>query len=145
MKQDLKPLSKEVAKIEKIEKDSKELPEKVAISPAITDYENKSVVFDFEKYKQSQCQICKLDNKEAKKLTKELARINRTLTKHLLCRDVCGVDCKQIHGSGNYASLFQGLPKDVELLQVDYTNSGRIFGYLSGNVFNVVAIKKKHL
>ncbi|PIQ92509.1 MAG: hypothetical protein COV69_02400 [Parcubacteria group bacterium CG11_big_fil_rev_8_21_14_0_20_39_14] len=144
MPEDSQPLNERIAEIGRIKEDNKQLSPEIAVSTALTDYENKSVVFNFAKYNQSQCEICKLDKIEAKKLTKELGRINRTLTKHLLCRDVSGIDCKRIHNSGNYKPLFLGLPKDAELLQIDYTNSGRIFGYLSENIFNIVAITKKH-
>jgi len=145
MPKDSQPLNEKITEIEKIEGDNKKLSPGVAVSEAVTDYENKSVVFNFGKYNQSQCEIHKLEKREAKKLTRELAKINRTKTKHLLCQDKSGIACKQIYNSGDYTLLFQNLPKDVKLLQIDYSDSGRIFGYLSESIFNLVAIKKKHL
>jgi|SRR3989338_277403 len=117
----------------------------LAVSPTLKDYDNDKVVLSFEPYNQNCCEIFSLQKPDAKKLTGELKKITRTLKKHFLSQSSSGVACKPIKGSGNYAPLFNGLQKDVELLEVDYTGTGRIFGYLTRNIFNVVAIKVKHI
>lgn len=116
----------------------------VAVSEALKDYENKSVVFSFEIYNNNQCQIADLDKKEAKKLTGELKKMSTTLTKHFRHQTKSGIACKQIHCSGSYEILFEDIPEDAEMLEVDYSGAGRIFGFIVNNIFNIVAINKKH-
>ncbi len=116
----------------------------VAISDALKDYENKRVVFSFEIYNCNQCEIAKLDKTEAKKLTKELKKISSTLTKHFRHQDTSCIACKPIHNSGSYSVLFDGIPEDTDMLEVDYSGAGRVFGYIVNNIFNIVAIGKKH-
>jgi len=121
------------------------IPSRVALSTKIEDYQESKVVLSFERYNQKQCEIAKLQNKDSKKLTNELKKMSETFLKHFRSQDVSRIACKPIHCSRNYAPIFNGLSKDVELLEIDYTGSGRIFGYLLRNIFNVVVIKVKHL
>lgn len=116
----------------------------VAVSDSITDYENQMVVFSFETYNNNQCEIASIDKKEAKKLTKELKKISTTLTKHLRHQQTSGIACKLISNSGNYSVLFTDVPEDTDLLEVDYSGKGRVFGYMVNNVFSIVAISKQH-
>lgn len=116
----------------------------VAVSQALKDYENKRIVFSFEIYNSTQCEIAKLDKTEAKKLTKELKKISNTLTKHFRHQSTSSIACKPIHMSGSYSVLFDGIPEDTEMLEVDYSGAGRVFGYVVNNIFNIVAIGKKH-
>lgn len=133
-------LSKSVASLEK----TNELDPRVAISDTVKDFDNKKVSFSFEIYNNNQCEISKLDNKEAKKLTKKLKKISETRTKHFKHQDTSGIDCKPIHCSGSYEVLFDGIPEDIDMLEIDYSKAGRIFGYIVENIFNIVAIAKKH-
>lgn len=123
------------------------LSPEVAISNKIEEYGDKEVVFSFGPYNQNQCQIHAIQKPEVRKLTKELKTISKTLLKHFRNQGSGGsnIACKSIHNSGNYAVLFESLPPDVdELLEVDYTGTGRIFGFLINNIFNVVAIVRGH-
>lgn len=137
--------------LEKISKNITELNEykihpKVAISDEIEDYENKKVVLSFGAYNERHCEIARLQNKDAKQLTHELKKISNTFTKHFKHQNTSRIACKPVHNSGKYKPLFNRLPEDdIELLEVDYTNKGRIFGYLINNVFNVVVVKVQHL
>ena len=143
----LQNLNDNVAKIS-IEHGSEKvtiIPPAVAVSEQIPEYESDKIVFSFVPYKQSQCEIYKLEKTEAKKLTERLRRINQTLTKNILCQQISGIPCKSVGRGGSYVSLFEDLPPDVQLLEVDYTGTGRIFGYLSDNIFNIVSIKRDHL
>ena len=117
----------------------------VAISDAIKDYENERVVFSFESYNNNHCRIGSIDKTEAKKLTKELKKISITRAKHFRHQSTSGIACKQVHNSGGYSCLFTGIPEDIELLEVDYSGSGRVFGYIVNNIFNIVTIGKEHL
>lgn len=117
----------------------------VAISDQLIDYENRRVVFSFEAYNNNHCRIAKIDKKEAKKLTKELKKISLTLAKHFRYQNTSGIACKPVHNSGNYQALCNAIPEDAELLEVDYSGPGRVFGYMVNNVFNIVTIGKEHL
>ncbi len=117
---------------------------KVAVSDSIRDYDNEMVTFSFEPYNNNQCRLGKLDTKEAKKITKELKKISLTQTKHFKHQSSSSIACKPIYNSGNYSVLFTGVPKDAEVLEVDYSGAGRIFGFLVESVFNIIAIGKEH-
>lgn len=130
-----------VAKPEKIEGI---LPISVAVSGNLIDYENEKVVFSFVVYNSNQCGIGSIDKQEAKKLTKELKKISLTVTKHFRHQDTSGIACKPVSNSGNYSVLFSDVPEDIELLEVDYSGAGRVFGFITNNIFNIVAIGKEH-
>lgn len=134
-------LPDEVAKFGIIEGN---IPESVAVSDNIVDYENEKVVFSFVVYNSNQCGIGSIDKQEAKKLTKELKRISSTVTKHFRHQDTSGIACRPVSNSGNYAVLFTEVPEDTELLEVDYSGPGRVFGFITNNIFNIVAIGKEH-
>jgi hypothetical protein len=127
-----------------IDNEGLDIPSIVAVSESIKDYENEKVVFSFESYNNSRCQIDKLAKPESKKLTKELKKISSVLIKHFISQDSSGIACKPVQNSGNYSVLFNDIPEDTELLEIDYTGAGRIFGYLSKNIFNIIAINKIH-
>ncbi|MBI3572479.1 hypothetical protein HY091_03040 [Candidatus Kaiserbacteria bacterium] len=121
-------------------------PKTVAVSATIRDYDNEKVVLSFEPYKQGHCRIHKLQKTEVKHLTSELKKMSSTLTKHFRHQSVSRIACKPVHRSGEYATLFDGLSQDIdEILEVDYTGAGRVFGFLFQNTFNVVAVAKEHL
>lgn len=130
--------------VAKLEDTANKINPTVAISEALKDYENKRIVFSFEIYNNTQCELSKLDNVEVKKLTKELKKISTTLTKHFRHQSTSGIACKPIYNSGNYSVLFDGVQEDIEMLEVDYSGAGRVFGYVVNNIFNIVAISKKH-
>lgn len=126
--------------------DTGQIPPSVAVSAAVKDSDNQKVVLSFEAYKQNHCRIHKLEKAEVKHLTTELKKISGTFTKYFRHQQVSRIACKPVHRSGEYAVLFNDLPQDVdEILEVDYTRAGRIFGFLLQNTFNVVAVAKEHL
>lgn len=130
--------------VAKLDTEQEKISPTVAISNDLKDFENKRIVFSFEIYNSGQCQISKLDKTEAKKLTKELKKISLTLTKHFRHQSTSSIACKQIYNSGNYSVLFDGVPEDIEMLEIDYSGAGRVFGYVVNNIFNIVAIGKEH-
>jgi len=144
---DSQNLNDKVAKIpiESGNKEAQRLPPEIALSDKIPDYENQKIVFTFLQYKHNQCEITDLEKTEAKRLTEELKKVNKTITKNLLFPQTSGIGCKPVYKSGHYATLFNELPDDAQLLEIDYTKTGRIFGYLVKNIFNIVVIKRRHL
>jgi hypothetical protein len=142
MPENLERISNKVANLK-----SDLLSPEVAVSDNIKEYENKEIVFSFGPYNQNQCELHTIQKPEAKKLTKELKAISKTLLKHFRNQGSGGsnIACKPIHNSGNYSVLFESLPPDIdEIMQIDYSSAGRIFGFLINNIFNVVTIGKKH-
>jgi hypothetical protein len=125
--------------------EQEKIPATIAVSEDIKEYDNHKVALSFETYNQGCCEISKIEKQDAKKLTSELRKMTSTQRKHFLSQCTSGIACKPIKESGNYAPLFTGLQRDVELLEIDYTATGRIFGFLVKNIFNVVAIKVKHI
>lgn len=121
------------------------LSPKVAISKDIPESSDKKVVFTFIQYNHSQCEIADFQKKEPKKLTQKLGEVNKIIAKQLLFSKGAGISCKPVSKSGQYECLFESLPPDVNLLEINYTDTGRIFGYLIDNVFNIIVIKRKHL
>lgn len=109
------------------------------------DYDNEKVVFSFIDYNKNKCEIGKLTNREPRDLTEMLKRVNQTLTKHLPHFQQSSVECSTVHRSGNYVTLYDDIPADAELMEIKYNKQGRIFGYITKNIFNITVIKKKHL
>lgn len=139
MQQNSNSINDSIAKLEE-----ETIPVSVAVSKDLEDYENKKVVFSFESYNQNQCELARLDKKDAKRLTSELKKMSTVLAKHLRQQQVSRVACKSINNSRNYSSLFNNLPPDIEILQIDYTSAGRIFGYIIHNIFSIVAVNRVH-
>lgn len=122
------------------------------ISPAVAINENipdsgdllsDKVVLTFKDYKDGECEMHKLsDKKDAKSLMFKLKRLSSICLKELpssrMIKD-------KIENTGNYSSLYRDLPPDVEIQEIEYGKTGRIFGYLVERYFCVVAIKVKHI
>jgi hypothetical protein len=135
-----KSLSKNLAKLGKNEY----FNHNVAVKNDLRDYENKKVLFTFKEYIHSQCEIHNLQKQESKNLTETLKKINHTEARDLRQGQVSGITCKSIINAGDYASLFSGLTKDIDLLEIYYSGTGRIIGYLTENIFYITSVLKKH-
>ena len=104
------------------------------------EYEDQKIVFGFEKYNQSECEVYSMDKKDVKSLTAKLIEISKTSIKNFRQSGFCSA----IKNEGNYTSLFTSMPKGARVVEVKYSGAGRIFGYMVRNIFSVVAICKKH-
>ncbi len=103
--------------------------------------EHRSIVFKFKNYNHGCCEISQLQKPEVKQFVKTLGEINSFRTDNFLTSGrVTPITC-----AGNYKPLFNNLEPDIRLIEIDYTATGRIFGFLAGNIFNVVAVRKKHI
>ncbi len=144
---DLQPLNPEVSTIPILSREEKkqQLPHEVAISKEKSEHEDRNIVFSFSQYNHTQCEIADLQKTDAKKLTVQLEKTSKIFAKNLLYSTAAGVQCKPVHNGGEYSCLFNSLPQDANLLEINYTSTGRIFGYLVENIFNIVVIKRKHL
>ncbi len=144
MEQNLDPkLHKDVSKLD-VDKNSLHLTSELIGSENIEDFDNKKIVFNFENYNQGDCEIYNLQKQDAKKLTNRLQNMSSVLAKHILTFQTSGFVCKTVENAKSYSSLFSTLPPDVELLEVYYSDKGRLFGYMVNNIFSVVAVLIKH-
>ena len=109
----------------------------VTSNPSLGD---RKVAFSFEKYNQSECEISKLQKKEVKQLTRKLKMASG--------QTVAEFNSASVHSrvgkSGNYTSLYIDIPEDESIVEIKYSDAGRIFGCIVGNTFGIVAICKKH-
>lgn len=109
------------------------------------DFDNEKVVFSFVDYNKNKCEIKNLSGTEPSQLTETLKKVSKTLKKHLMHYQQSQITCSTVGKSGNYANLYDDLPKDAELIEIEYNRQGRIFGYVVQNIFNITVIKRKHV
>lgn len=124
------------------------IPVEVAIKPQIDELlekyiEEESLRLIFASYNHSQCRIPDISKpSQAKALVRKLSLITEYTTKTFassrLIRD-------NINNSGPYKPLFDEVPPDTELKEIDFAGTGRIYFYLFRNLFCVVAIQMRHL
>jgi hypothetical protein len=56
-----------------------------------------------------------------------------------------GIIRDKVSNQGEYAFLYAGLSPDVEILEIQYFDTGRIFGFFTQSTFNVVCIRTAHI
>ncbi len=123
----------------------KNINPQVAIESSIpdTDFFSKGkIVFTFIDYNVKQCGMRDLGKQEAKELMNKLKRISDIEIKDLASSRVIR---DNVENAGKYSVLYDSLPEDIELKEIDYNDKGRIFGYLVDKYFCIVAIKVKHI
>lgn len=57
----------------------------------------------------------------------------------------CGVIRDKVPNQEEYAFLYADLSPDVEILEIQYAGTGRIFGFFTGSTFNVVCVRVNHI
>lgn len=115
------------------------------IEPEIPDYDEKmkeNHLFSFVSYNRRECQLHMLNPVSAVNLVRKLKQLNETTIKELpssrLIRD-------KIENVGNYQPLYEGLSPDVEIVEIQFTNAGRVFAYFVERYVCIVAIKTEHM
>jgi len=134
-------LELEMAKMEKAE----QIKSQVALFDERPDYDDKmreNFLFSFIHYKTKECEICKLDDKVAKRLIDKLKEINKTtktkLSQTNLIRD-------KVEKLGPYKSPYNNLSPDIEIVEIQFSGTGRIFAHFIERYFCIVAIKREHV
>lgn len=112
------------------------IPDSVALSDKLKDYCDENYKLNFEYYNYNQCELKKLQ--KFKPLIEEFNNITRSNRKTINIRDSINRD------DDRYSNLYSGLPLDVDLEEIDYSDTGRIFGFRIGSYMCVVAVLKKH-
>ena len=125
--------------------DSEQIRREVTIQEEMPDYNEslkENFLFSFVHYKSDQCGLKDLTGDSSGQLIRKLKNINKTTLSGLpnsrLIKD-------NINNSGDYAILYRGLSKDVEIKEIAFSDSGRIFAYFVDRYVCIVSIKPNHI
>lgn len=143
-------------KLARLKQPSLNIPASVAQSPQLPDsltfLTGSNYQLIFKRYNHQEDELAQLDGSMAKALINKLSMItefdSNTIKQSNLIRD-------KVEHSGAYASLYDGLEPDVELVEIKFGETGRIFCYLvdnrshqdgkNSNYCCIIAIKTRHL
>ena len=110
--------------------------------------EGKSFLISFERYNSSECELDGMDNKRARKALQIVRDVGVNIKaeedfKRLLPKlDVCS-----INNSGDYRGLYKGLVDlpDAEIKEAKIDrDKGRLFFFVVGRIFHVIAMRDSH-
>jgi hypothetical protein len=87
-------------------------------------------------------QITEIQAEVAKLLVRKLLQLNTT-TK--AAAQQCGLIRDKVPNEGGYAFLYTGLSPDVEILEIQFSGTGRIFGFFTQSTYNVVCVRTHHI
>jgi len=109
------------------------IPEAVATNKAIpetsADIENYRLIFDY--YNKSLCELHMVsDTSKTNKLIAQFKTISESSSNNLHTKNVIR---DSIDNSGEYSSLYKGLPKDVTVLEASIAGTGRLFFFTVDN------------
>jgi len=85
-------------------------------------------------------QIDGVDNVDARALVKKLHFINLTKASYAL-----NITRDKIEKGGKYDYFYKEVPPDADVYEIKFRDKGRIFGFFSGHILNVVAIRTQHI
>lgn len=157
-----KPKPAERRKQRQIQKDfarlqqSPNIPSSVAQSPKLPDtlsfLDGLNYQLIFKRYKHNQCELSSLVPQTARALLNKFSAItefnNKTIRNTNLIRD-------KVNNTGVYAPLYDRLEDDIELVEIKFAETGRIFCYFVddhphgddrvSNYCCIIAVKTRHL
>lgn len=106
------------------------------------DPEQKIITVHFRPMSLNNKEITGIQKETAKSLIHKLLEINTT-TKSVAQQS--GLIRDRVPNSGEYAFLYSGLSPDVEILEIKFSGTGRIFGFFTQATFNIVCIRTLHI
>jgi hypothetical protein len=121
--------------------ESEAIPAALTLLPA-EDPEQKIIAVHLRPRCLDHSQISEMQKEAAKSLIHTLFQIN-TATKSDAQQS--GLIRDKIANQNEYAFLYSGLSPDVEILEVQYCGTGRIFGFFTQTTFNVVCVRTVHI
>lgn len=144
-----KRLNEQLTKLE-----STRIPAGVALKPSLPEtlsyLDGTNYQLIFERYNHKESELHNLDAKDFKAFIEKLNTItkqnSRTISSTTLIRD-------KLNNSGDYASLYNGLEDDIELIEIQYKDTGRIICYFINEYYHsetpcsyccIVAVLKRH-
>lgn len=117
------------------------IPRGAAVNDRIPEEFDRVVVFHFRDYVASECEIEKLNPASLRESLDMMKRAGKGPAYKL--NDV-SVKTKKTHADGNYERLFRDLDPDVKVFHHDLGSGERVFYYLSGREFRVLAFRSSH-
>lgn len=124
-------------------KETKILDERVTLNPLEKDSESDIFRISFRYYKDKLCEVPILHKNIAKKVLEDLKKIGR-------CCDIQSlkeknIDTIRVFPVGDYKKLFtQPLSEDTDMKEHKVSGPSRLFYFISGKMFNIVAITNNH-
>ena len=145
MAKDFKKLARDLKRKADEEAKGNKIPSTVTNIPSgLGEHFGEKFKLIFQYYNHSECEMIMMTKDEMKRVINTFTKI----TKHdqnsisKICRPK---PVKRAGVSSKYANLFTDLPDDFDsLLEVYFTDTGRVFIYPYQNMCCVVAIDKKH-
>jgi hypothetical protein len=110
--------------------------------PSAEDPEQKIIAIHLRSGCLNHAQISQIQKEAAKSLVHKFFEINTT-TK--FAAQQSGLIRDKIPNQGEYAFLYTELSPDVEILEIQYSGTGRIFGFFTQSTFNVVGLRTIHI
>jgi len=117
------------------------IPEALTIA-AGDDPEWKNISIHLKQKSLEHKQIDEIQKEAAKSLIHKFYEINTTTKAHA---QQSGLIRDKIENSKKYEFLYKDLSPEVEILEVGYSGEGRIFGFFTQEIFNVVCIRTDHV
>lgn len=117
------------------------IPDAITI-PTGDDPEGKNISIHLKQKSLEHRQIDEIQKEAAKSLIRKFSEINATTKSHA---QQSGLIRDKVGNSGKYAFLYKNLSPEVEILEVQYSGNGRIFGFFTQEIFNVVCIRTDHV
>lgn len=133
----------DVSKISSLDKKTL-LDYKVALNPKIKDMaENpEHFILIFSDYNHNECQITNLRRDQAKSVIEKFSQITENSPNSLLESNLIRDDVENL---GEYQKLYSNLSSpDAKLKEIEIAGDGRIFCYIVGRYFCIVAIQAIH-
>lgn len=138
----------EANKLEKLAqiKEKTMMPSYVATNATIDDWEEhrkaENYHLTFASYNTRQCEIHLIDKRNIVRPFIEVLQQVTSLSPNTI--GASGLIRDNINNDGEYRPLFKTVPEDVELKEISFSGTGRIYFYCYKNYFCVVAIQKNH-
>ena len=118
------------------------IPAALTIPQGEVDPEIQPISVHFRSSSLDNKQISEIQKEAAKSLVLKLLELNTT-TK--AAAQQSGLIRDKLSGDGEYAFLYAGLSPDVEMLEIQFSGTGRIFGFFTQSTFNVVCVRTLHI
>lgn len=137
--------SVQARKIAEIEEKSL-IPSYLATNAAIDDWQEHRSIENFRlifaSYNSNQCEIHLLNRENRVKPLIEMFKKITTLNPSNIGSS--GIVRDNVKNDGHYKPLFKTVPGDVELKEVSFAGTGRLYFYLFKNYFCVVSVQANH-
>lgn len=127
-----------VVKLEK----NRYIPNTAAQLPQNVDPEAKPFLISFKHYRDDLCQIENLVKNGARRALKNIRSIGKCYDRASLHEQ--NIDILPVGKPGAYATLYNGLSPDIEILEHKIQSTARLFYFIAGNHFFIRAITNTH-